>query len=82
MQRKGAASTAAANNGTKFGEGKLLRTKHIDTLEVLDEYSQEVARLHKENKSLQQQLSKLVSARSKSSQALQRNVSAECILAC
>jgi myosin heavy subunit len=36
-----------------------LRSKHIDTLEVLEEYSRDVAKLQKENKQLQQQLSKL-----------------------
>jgi len=42
-----------------IGESKLLRTKHIDTLEVLEEYSREVTRLQKENKELQEQLIQL-----------------------
>jgi hypothetical protein len=54
-----AAAAAAAAAAPKLGEHKLLRTKHIDTLEVLEEYSQERDKLQKENKSLQQQIIKL-----------------------
>jgi hypothetical protein len=43
-------------------EHPLLRSKHIDTLEVLEEYSRDVTKLQKENKQLQQQLSKLTAA--------------------
>lgn len=46
---------------TKFGGGALLRTKHIDTLEVLEEYTRDIDRLQKENKALQKQITQLVS---------------------
>ena len=62
MNRSGAsrASGSGAAAAAKLGDSKLLRTKHIDTLEVLETYSQDMARLQKENKSLAQQLSKFV----------------------
>lgn len=61
--RSGQAASSAGGSGgpsSKFGGGPLLRTKHIDTLEVLEEYSRDVERLQKENKALQQQMSKIV----------------------
>ena len=55
----GSGSSAAAQ--PKFGEGKLLRTKHIDTLEVLETYSRDVDLLTRENQLLTEKLSKLSS---------------------
>ncbi len=66
MSRAGRASsgvTASSGVAPKLGEHKLLRTKHIDTLEVLEMYSQERNRMQKENQQLQEKIAQMVTTR-------------------
>ena len=55
-----AAGAAGAVSAVKLGDSKLLRTKHIDTLEVLETYSKDLTRLQKENKELAHKIANMV----------------------
>lgn len=63
LSSSGSSSAAARDSASQpaFGSSKLLRTKHIDTLEVLETYSRDVDRLTRENQMLTDKLSKLSS---------------------
>lgn len=62
--RSGRDASSSSSSSSSFAprlvETKALRTRHIDTLEVLEDYGRDVDRLQRENKALQQQIVKLV----------------------